>query len=80
MARVVWPESVLDILLELPERERDLILQKTELLERFPRIYPVRVAGRFRRHRWFLAGNWLVYYRVMEDTVYIRGLWPARIP
>jgi len=34
----------------------------------------------FRRHRWFLAGNWLVYYRVVDDTVYIRGLWPARIP
>jgi hypothetical protein len=26
------------------------------------------------RHRWFLAGNWLVYYRVVNNTVYLRGL------
>ena len=44
-------------------------------------MYPVRFKGRrFRRHRWFQAGNWLVYYRVVEDTIYIRGIWPARIP
>ena len=24
--------------------------------------------------------NWLVYYRVVENTVYIRGLWPVPDP
>jgi hypothetical protein len=43
-------------------------------------MYPVRTKGRFRRHRWFLAGNGLVHYRVAGGTVYIRGLWPSRIP
>ena len=43
-------------------------------------MYPVRMTGRFRSHRWFQAQNWIVYYRVSDDTVYIRGLWPARIP
>ena len=80
MAQVVWPQSVLGLLLELPGRERELILDKVDRLRRFPRMYPVRTKGRFRRHRWFLAGNWLVYYRVVEQVVYIRGLWPARIP
>lgn len=80
MAEIVWPQSILDILLELPEQERELILEKVDQLERFPHMYPVRSSGRYRRHRWFLAANWLVYYRVMGDTVYIRGLWPARIP
>jgi hypothetical protein len=27
-----------------------------------------------------IAGNWAVFYRVVDDTVYIRALWPARIP
>ena len=80
MARVVWPQTALDLLLELPGRERELMLDKVGRLRRFPRMYPVRTKGRFRRHGWFLAGNWLVYYRVVEQTVYIRGLWPARIP
>lgn len=80
MARVIWPESLLEVLGEMPARERELILDKVRALERFPRMYPVRGRGRFRQHRWFLAGNWLVYYRAVERTVYIRALWPARIP
>ncbi len=80
MARVVWPETLLEILPELEERERNLIWERVGQLERFPRLYPVRVKGRFRGHRWFLAGRWLVYYRVVDDTLYLRALWPARIP
>lgn len=67
--------------MELPDREREAILEKMRLLEFFPHMYPVRTQGkRFRRHRWFHARNWLVYYRVVDKIVYIRGLWPARIP
>lgn len=80
MAQLLWPESVLEVLLELPEREREIILEKVTLLERFPRMYPVRMKGRFRNHRWLIAQNWIVYYRVSDEDVYIRGLWPARIP
>lgn len=80
MAEVLWPESVLVVLLELPEREREIILEKVSLLEQFPRMFPVRMKGRFRNHRWFSAQNWIVYYRVSDDMIYIRGLWPARIP
>jgi hypothetical protein len=80
MADIVWPQSILDILLELSEREREIILDQVDQLERFPRMYPARASGPFRGHRWFLASNWLVYYRVVDETIYIRGLWPARIP
>ncbi len=80
MAEVLWPESVLEVPLELPEREREIILEKVSLLEQFPRMFPIRMKGRFRNHRWFLAQNWIVFYRVSDDAIYIRGLWPARIP
>lgn len=80
-ARVLWADPVRDLFLLLPPEEREEILEKTDLLESFPRLYPVRTSGRrFRRHRWFLASDWLVFYRVPDNTVYIRGLWPARIP
>ena len=28
MAKILWPESVLEVLSELPEREREVILEK----------------------------------------------------
>ena len=43
-------------------------------------MFPVRMKGRFRNHRWLLAQSWIVYYRVSEDTVYVRGLRPANVP
>jgi hypothetical protein len=81
MTRIIWADTVRDLFYELPESERNEILDHLKYLALFPHMYPVRAKGkRFRRHRWFHAGNWLVYYRVAGDVVYIRGLWPARIP
>jgi hypothetical protein len=81
MTRIVWADPVRDLVYELPETERNAIFDHLKYLGVFPYMYPVRIKGRrFRRHRWFQAGNWLVYYRVVEGTIYIRGIWPARIP
>jgi hypothetical protein len=78
---VIWTRSVWELFGELPMFEREVILERLEYLAHFPHMYPVRFKGRrFRRHRWFQAGNWLVYYRVVENTIYIRGIWPSRIP
>jgi hypothetical protein len=78
---IVWAACVWEVFDELPETERNEILEHLKYVKRFPHVYPVRSRGsRFRRHRWLLAGNCLVYYRVVENTLYIRGLWPARIP
>jgi hypothetical protein len=80
VANLVWSEYVLDLMAELPPHESALIFEKTRILRQFPRLYPVRSRGRFRRYRWVLAGQWMVYYKVADDTVYIRALWPAKIP
>ena len=80
MARVLWSEAAQSVLRELPIDVQDQIEKKIRLLKRFPRMYRKQRRGRFRRHRRFLAGDWVVHYRVVENTVYIRGLWPARIP
>lgn len=80
MARIIWPPYVLDLIADLSPHESALIFEKTKILKRFPRLYPVRTKGRFRRHRWVLAGRWMVFYKVVDNTVYIRGLWPAQIP
>jgi len=78
---VVWTRTAWELFEELPDRDREEILEKFPALLLFPHMYPVRRKGRrFRRHRWFNAGDWLGYYRVVDNSVYIRGLWPARIP
>jgi hypothetical protein len=80
VAEIVWPQAVVDAMLDLPGKEFDLIVRKAENLRRFPKMYPLRSKGRFRRCRWFLAGRWIVYYQVSEGTVYMRAVWPARMP
>ena len=80
MTRIEWSEPVHELFLDLPQRDQNLIAERLIYVRLFPYMYPVRNKGRFRRHRWFMAGNWLVYYRVVGDTAYIRGIWPARIP
>jgi hypothetical protein len=80
MTRIVWADPIKDLLLELLEHEREIIFEPMKYLRRFPHMYPVRTKGGFRRHRWFLAGNWLFYYRVAGGTAYTRGRWPSRIP
>ncbi|MBI3404349.1 MAG: hypothetical protein HY046_02710 [Acidobacteria bacterium] len=81
MARIFWAAPVWDVVMtELPAPEREVILGRVLLLGLFPRMYAIRRINRtFRRHRSFVAGNWRVYYRVMGEDVYIRGLWPARM-
>lgn len=78
-ATVVIPPDIQSVIDELPPREQSELIQKLEYLELFPRMYQVREKGRFRRHRRFVAGNWCIYYRVVGNTVFIRGLWPARM-
>jgi ParE toxin of type II toxin-antitoxin system, parDE len=80
VAGIVFAGYLLDLLNELPLSDLELIEEKTEPLARFPRMYPMRQKGRFRRHRWFRAGNWIVNYKVVDETVYIRNIWPAQIP
>ena len=78
MAEIVWPQSVVDAMLELPEEDFGVIVRKAEMLRRFPEMYPIRGRGRFRRCRWFLAGKWIVYYQFAEEKVFMRAVSPAR--
>jgi mRNA-degrading endonuclease RelE of RelBE toxin-antitoxin system len=81
MARVIWSDPVKVVLNSLPEKEGEAIMEKVNELERFPRMYGLWTRSRrFRRHRCFVSGNWRVFYRVVDDVVWIRGIWPARWP
>ncbi len=80
MAEIIWPQTLVDLILEMPDPDREKIFRKVARLETFPEMYPIRTHGPFRGHRWFVAGSWLVYYRVVNQQVHIRAIWPARLP
>lgn len=80
MAEVTWPQRLVDLVLEMPDKDREQIFQKIGLLEAFPEMYPVKTSGPFRGHRCLVAGSWLIYYRFVEGKVCLRAIWPARIP
>jgi mRNA-degrading endonuclease RelE of RelBE toxin-antitoxin system len=78
---VIWAPKVQELLLTLPEREGLEILERLEMVAMFPQMYQVRARNRrYRRHRRFRSGKWHVFYKVVDNVVYVRGLWPARIP
>ena len=77
---IVWSYDLFSLLEEMSAEQREAILERIDLLAHFPHLYPVRTRGRFRGHRWFVAGDWIVYYKFVEGTIHIRGMWPARIP
>jgi len=79
-SRIVWHTTVHEGFQQLPPAVGGSILEKINLLLWFSRMYPPQAKGRFRRHRKFVAADWVVYYRVVQDTVYVRGLWLARMP
>ena len=69
MAEVIWPQTLVDLVLELPDREREQIFQNVARLEAYPEMYPVRTTGPFRGLRFVLAGPWLIYYRYVDGKV-----------
>jgi hypothetical protein len=80
VAELIWPQSLVDLLLEMPDRDRDQIFRKVSRLERFPEMYPIRSHGPFRGCRWFVSTRWLIYYRVIGEAVHLRAIHPARLP
>ncbi len=80
MAEIIWPQSLIDLVLEMPDREREEVFRSIRFLETFPEMYAIRTVGRFRGYRCVIAGKWLIYYRFLEGKVFLRAIWPARIP
>jgi hypothetical protein len=78
MLEIHWTDSVWGVFEELPARHQVPILKILGILPLFPEMYPIRRTGDFTGCRYFVAGEWIVYYRALRDAIWIRGLYPAR--
>jgi hypothetical protein len=78
MLEIRWAESVWELFEELLPQHQVPILKTLGILPVFPEMYPVRRTDLFAGCRYFVAGEWIIYYRVTRDAIWIRGLYPAR--
>ncbi|MFN7934828.1 MAG: hypothetical protein U0R19_15980 [Bryobacteraceae bacterium] len=62
---------------ELPEKAKRDAAVTIDMLDRYPRIHPIRRRGVMRGYRFFVAGRFLVYYRVTSEEVQIAAVIPG---
>ncbi len=76
---IEWFRPVRDLADALPAKDQEAMDETLKYVALFPDMCPLRRKGRFRNHRWFNVRNrWIVFYRHVGDTIYVRGLYPAR--
>src|SRR5207245_2419630 len=75
-----WTNQAILALASLTGRERQVLLDRLELVGQFPAMYPARQRGRFASLRYFVLSNrWVVYYRPKEEgDLLIFAIVPAR--
>ena len=74
-----WSNEAIVALASVSASDRRILLQRIELVDQFPAMYPARQRGRFRGLRYFVVGRrWIVYYQAEETTVYVVTIVPAR--
>jgi len=62
---------------ELPQSAKRKAASSIELLEKHPRMYPVRRRGLMRGYRYFAADRHLIYYSVNSQEVRITAVIPG---
>jgi plasmid stabilization system protein ParE len=62
---------------ELPKSIKEKAAKSIELLQEYPRMYPVRQRGLMRGYRYFAAGRHLVYYSLTSQEVRIAAVIPG---
>lgn len=80
MKQVRWTNQAILALASLGARERQLLLDRLEMANQFPAMYPARQRGRFAGLRYFvLSRRWVIYYRPEEEEdLIVFAIVPAR--
>jgi mRNA-degrading endonuclease RelE of RelBE toxin-antitoxin system len=78
--RVTWTEESFTAFQQLPFDIRREIIDKLDIVQRYPRMYQVQAAGRWRGLRRFLVQNWKIYYVYWDKThtIYVEAIGHTR--
>jgi plasmid stabilization system protein ParE len=72
--KILWTETALRHLEEVPRRPAEQILARLETASQFPQMFPARQRGRYRGYHWFPAEDWLVFYSIVDESLIVRGI------
>jgi plasmid stabilization system protein ParE len=75
--KILFAAAAAEAFGELPESTKRKASASIELLERRPRMYPVRRRGLMRGYRYFAAGRHLIYYGVSSQEIRITAIIPG---
>jgi plasmid stabilization system protein ParE len=75
--KILFAAAAAEAFAELPESTKRKAASSFELLERHPRMYPLRRRGLMRGYRYFAAGRHLIYYSVSSQEVRITAIIPG---
>ncbi len=80
MKDITWTNQAILAPASLNRRDRQVLLDRIELLTQFPAMYPARQRGRFANLRYFVLNKrWVTYYRPNEaGGLLIFAIVPAR--
>jgi plasmid stabilization system protein ParE len=75
--KILFAATAAEAFAELPESAKRKAARSIDLLERHPRMYPVRRHGLMQGYRYFVAGRHLVYYSLSSQEVRIAAIIPG---
>jgi plasmid stabilization system protein ParE len=75
--KILFAATAAEAFAELPESTKRLAASSIELLEQYPKMYPVRRRGLMRGYRYFVAGRHLFYYSMSSHEVRIAAIIPG---
>jgi plasmid stabilization system protein ParE len=75
--KILFAAAAAEVFDELPQHTKRKAASSIELLEQYPRMYPVRRRGLMRGYRYFAADRHLFYYSVNSREVRITAIIPG---
>jgi len=75
--KILFAAAAAEAFDELPQSTKRKAASSIELLEKHPRMYPVRRRGLMRGYRYFIVGRHLIYYSVNSQEVRITAVIPG---
>jgi plasmid stabilization system protein ParE len=75
--KILFAASAAEAFAELPDSTKRRAAGSIELLQQFPKMYPVRRRGLMRGYRYFVADRHLFYYSLNSEEVLITAIIPG---
>jgi plasmid stabilization system protein ParE len=75
--RILFASAAAEAFAELPDSTKRRAANSIDLLEQYPKMYPVRRRGLMRGYRYFVAGRHLFYYSLTSAEVRITAIIPG---